>query len=399
MSNYLAIATVTAALQQILQGPVKSAVPGATVGFSRPNGAAGPLVNVYLYQITPNAAYRNADLPARRSDATVVQKPQAALDLHYLFTFHGDDKNLEPQRMLGAVVNTLRAQPLLSTQNIQSAATLYGFLAGSGLDTQPERVKFTPTALSLEEFTKLWSAFFQVEYSLSAAYQASLVLIQSDDAPQEAPPVASRNVYALPFRQPQITQIVSQAGANEPILPTSTLVVKGNRLLAPLTLVRVGSAVVTPPTVTNKAIILPVPADIAAGVQALQIVQQLSIGTPPQPHSGFESNVGSFVLHPVIVPQIATAAQISVNVTPDARAGQRVTLLLNENTSPPPAAPAAYSFTLPALASDTNTLIFNLSNVKAGGTTYFIRVAVDGAESPLDFDPSSLTFGPTVTIA
>ena len=39
MSNYLAIATVTAALQQVLQGPVKNAVNSATVGFSRPDGA------------------------------------------------------------------------------------------------------------------------------------------------------------------------------------------------------------------------------------------------------------------------------------------------------------------------------------------------------------------------
>ena len=102
MSNYLAIATVTAALQQVLQGAVENAVTGATVGFSRPEGTGAgqgaPLVNIYLYQVTPNAAYRNADLPTRHSDGTMVQKPQAALDLHYLFTFHGDDDKLEPQR-------------------------------------------------------------------------------------------------------------------------------------------------------------------------------------------------------------------------------------------------------------------------------------------------------------
>ncbi len=59
MSNYLAIATVTAALQQVLQTPVQSAVTGANVGFSRPDGKAsakGPLVNIYLYRVTPNAA-------------------------------------------------------------------------------------------------------------------------------------------------------------------------------------------------------------------------------------------------------------------------------------------------------------------------------------------------------
>lgn len=402
MSNYLAIATVTAALQQILQDPVKNAVGGASVGFNRPDGGggstSGPLVNVYLYQVTPNAAYRNGDLPLRRSDGTLAQKPQAALDLHYLFTFHGDDDNLEPQRMLGAVVSTLHAQPLLSTQNIQAAATTFGFLAGSGLDTQVERVKFTPTALSLEDFTKLWSAFFQVEYSLSAAYQASLVLIEADQTPQEALPVAARNVYALPFRQPTISQVISQAGAGKPILPTSTLVLKGSQLLAPLTLVRVGNVVLAPSTVTDQALLLPVPTGLAAGVNGVQVIQQLQIGTPPQPHAGFESNVAPFILHPVIVPTTANVSQITVDITPTAQQGQRVTLLLNEATTPPPLTPAAYTFSPPPLAASTNVLTFNIANVQAGGTEYFIRVAVDGAESPLDLDPSSLTFGPTVTI-
>lgn len=403
MSNYLAIATVTAALQQILQTPVSAAVGGATVGFNRPDGNGtgnkSPLVNVYLYRVTPNSAYRNDDLPTRRSDGTLVHKPQSALDLHYLFTFHGDDDKLEPQRMLGAVVRTLHSQPLLSTQNIQAAATQYGFLAGSGLDGQVERVKFTPTSLSLDEFTKLWSAFFQVEYSLSAAYQASLVLIESDDAPQEAPPVAARNVYALPFRRPTITQVVSQAGTSQPILPAGTLVVKGSNLLAPLTLVRTGAVVSVPTTVTDKTIILPVPANLAAGVQGLQVIQQLQMGTPPEPHAGFESNVFPFVLHPVVVPQTATASQISVDVTPTVQSGQRVKLLLNEATTPPPPEPAAYTFSLPPLTGSTSNLTFDITNIKGGGTTYFIRVSVDGAESPLDFDPSSPTFGPWVTIA
>ena len=85
MSNFLAIATVTAALQQLLQGPVKNAVNSATVGFARPDGSSGQqtaLVNLYLYQVTPNAAYRNADTPTRRLDGTLVQRPQVALDLH-----------------------------------------------------------------------------------------------------------------------------------------------------------------------------------------------------------------------------------------------------------------------------------------------------------------------------
>ena len=403
MSNYLAIATVTAALQQVLQPPVQNAVTGANVGFSRPDknggGQTGPMVNIYLYRVTPNAAYRNVDLPARSGDGTVVKTPLTALDLHYLITFRGNDDKLEPQRMLGAVASTLDAQPLLSTQNIQAAAIHFGFLAGSGLESQIERVRFTPTALSLEEFTKLWSAFFQVEYSLSAAYQASVILIQSSDIAQEGLPVQARNIYVLPFQQPVISQVASQAGANQPILPTSTLVIQGSHLQSALTTVQMGDLVVAPTKVTPSTITLSVPASLPAGVLGVQAIQQLEMGTPPQLHPGFQSNVAAMVLHPVITPVSANSTQITLNITPTVEATQRVSLLLNESTLPPPSPPAAYTFTLPPLTVSTSSLTFNLKNVQGGGTSYFIRVAVDGAASLLDLDPASLTFGPTVTIA
>ena len=400
MSNFLAIATVTAALQQLLQDPVKNAVAGAKVGFNRPNVAGGsqPLVNAYLYQVTPNTAYRNADLPTRRSDGTVVQKPQAALDLHYLFTFQGSDDKLEPQRMLGAVTRTLQAQPLLSTQNIQAVTTPFPFLAGSGLDTQVERVRFTPTALTLEEFSKLWSAFFQVEYRLSVAYQASVVLIESDDTPQEGLPVKSRDILVATFRRPTITQVSPTTGADQPILPGSTLLIRGSQLFSDLVLVRIGNDTFTPPDVTDTRITLPLPASVPAGVQGVQVIQQFKLGSPAKPHNGVVSNIAAIVLHPVITPTTVTASQISVNVNPMARKNQRITLLLNEATLPAPLSPAAYSFELPPLPADTGSLTFAISGVKGGGTKYFIRIAVDGAENQLNLDPTSVTFGPTVTV-
>ena len=89
MSNYLAIATVTAALQTKL---IKAAevVDEAVVTTSRPNGNDGavtPAINIFLYQVIPNAAYRNCDLPTRRSNGHLAQRPQAALTLHYLLSF------------------------------------------------------------------------------------------------------------------------------------------------------------------------------------------------------------------------------------------------------------------------------------------------------------------------
>lgn len=401
MSNYLAIATVTAALQQVLHTPVRNAVGSAVVGFNRPDAgtAATPLVNIFLYQITPNAAYRNADLPTRGADGTLSKRPQAAFDLHYLFTFHGNDAQLEPQRLLGAVTTTLHAQPLLSNDNISSAVTNFGFLAGSGLDSQIERVRFTPTALSLEEFSKLWSVFFQVEYSLSAVYQASVVLMESDEIPVAAPPVIRPNLYVVPFRSPYISQVVSEDG--KPITSASTILIQGTHLRNPNTVVSIEGQEFTPTTITDTQLTLPIPAGLHAGVKALQVLQKLDMGTPAVAHRGFESNVAPFVLCPTISSITAAAApappggtNVTVKLVPNIGVGQRAVLLLNQVSGA-----NSKAFSSPAVVStvDSNQVVLNIDNVPTG--SYLVRIQIGGAESPLTVnDTTKLLDGPTVNM-
>ena len=87
MSNHLAIATVTTGLLRYLQGAVGADVGNATVTAVRPDGPNAGLpqvgVNIFLYQVTPNTAWRNHDLPTRRGDGSLTQRPQIALDLHF----------------------------------------------------------------------------------------------------------------------------------------------------------------------------------------------------------------------------------------------------------------------------------------------------------------------------
>src|SRR5947209_1047082 len=172
MSNFLAIATVTAALQRILQLSLEQDVTGATVVTTRPGDTAGANpqhgLSLFLYQVTPNAAFRNSDLPTRRSDGSsvVLNRPRAAIDLHYLLIFYGDESQLEPQRMLGSVIRVMHAQPILSPDIIRSTTgsaavggttSSFGFLANSNLADQIEQVRFTPINMSLEELSKVWS--------------------------------------------------------------------------------------------------------------------------------------------------------------------------------------------------------------------------------------------------
>jgi Pvc16 N-terminal domain len=391
---------VTAALQDVLQPAVSQAVGLAKVGFSRPDASnqQTPLVNIYLYQVTPNAAYRNADLPTRRPDGSLVQKPQVALDLHYLFTFHGNDDQLEPQRLLGAVSTALNAQPLLSTQNIVNATSHFSFLSKSNLADQIERVKFTPTSLSLEEFSKLWSVFFQIEYSLSAAFQASVVLMESDDTPREALPVLGRNLYVSTFRSPSIDRVISQAGPDAPITAGSTLLIQGQQLRGgDATLVLMEGVERVPTAITDTMITLPLPANVHAGVQGLQVIQKKNMGTPPAAHRGFESNVAPFVLRPTIgvtsaVASVSGGTDVVLNLTPNIGIGQRAVLLLDNL----PGDPVRSFMSQPVVsAADSSQIIINIHGVPAG--KYLVRVQIDGAESLLT-TTANVFSGPTVTM-
>lgn len=203
MSNHLAIATVTAALMRYLQSVVGSAVGNAVVTAVRPDGPNSGVpatgVNIFLYQATPNAAWRNQDLPTRRPDGSLAQRPQIALDLHYLLTFYGDEALLEPQRMLGSAVAALHARPVLTREEIRNAVAVLPFLSGSDLADEIETVKFTPQPLTLEELSKLWSVLFQTPYVLSMAYDASMVLIAADGQPSMAQPVQRPVIQVSPY--------------------------------------------------------------------------------------------------------------------------------------------------------------------------------------------------------
>jgi len=222
MSNYLAIATVTATLQRLLQASAQADVDGARVTTVRPDTAGGAVpetgINLFLYRVAPNPAWRNADLRTRTSDGQFSKRPQAALDLFYLLTCFGNEIELEPHRLMGSAIRTLHAQPVLTTAMIQAAIATPGFsfLQASNLADQVESVKLMPLPLSTDELSNLWSTFFQTPYALSIAYQVGVVLVESDDIPQRALPVRDRRFAIMP-NQPMVELAISTDGAREPI--------------------------------------------------------------------------------------------------------------------------------------------------------------------------------------
>ncbi|MEY9989422.1 hypothetical protein ABIE67_001454 [Streptomyces sp. V4I8] len=204
MSNALAIAHVTQALALLLASNVGPEFDEAVkVEPHKPptEPPDHPTLNVFLYQVTPNTSMRNNDLPTRASDGTLVKRPAAALDLHYLISAYGDETTLVGQRLIGSVVRTLHEIPILPKDVVEETGQL-PHLAGSDLAEAAQRVRFTPRVMDMDETSKLWGMLYQTPYSLSVVYQATLVLIDGREKPVPAKPVERPEVRVLPFGAP-----------------------------------------------------------------------------------------------------------------------------------------------------------------------------------------------------
>lgn len=204
MSNGLALATVTQALALLIESNLGPEMDLAVKVETRKPPAeppAEPTINVFLYQVTPNPSMRHHDLPTRASDGTLLKRPAMPLDLHYLISAYGEEAELVGQRLIGCVVRTLHEIPVLPKELIELAAER-PYLAGSDLAESPQKVRFTPTVMDIDEMSKLWGMLHQTPYTLSVAYQASLVLIEGREKPVSAKPVERRTVRVMPFGAP-----------------------------------------------------------------------------------------------------------------------------------------------------------------------------------------------------
>jgi hypothetical protein len=404
VSNFLAVATVTATLKQLVRDAV-SVVPGADVTTDRPeaktNGSAPTAVNIFLYRVGPNGALRNDDVPTRDADGRLTRRPQAALALDYLLTFTGNEGELEPQRLLGTTVAALHSRPVLTRDAIADVIATApevppsdprSHLGGSNLDRQPELVRFSPLPLALDDLSKLWSVFFQTPYALSVAYEASVVLIEGAQ-PQRTPlPVRERVVEVVPLQPPVLESVEPQmleagTGARVTLL--------GRNLRGTETTVRFGSVGVAPdPGGAPGRLEATLPAGLRAGVVTVRVAHGLTLGAPP-PRPLFESNVAAFVLRPRVTGVTFLTGgddrRVRVQVDPPVGLRQQASLVLSE-----PGEPRTFTLDVRPRENETDPLLFGAAALPAA--TFLVRVRVDGAESALTVDADGRYTGPTVTI-
>lgn len=288
MSNYLSIAMVTEALRQLTAQALSSlsqfsSAPEVRVG--RPENSGTPFVgvNIYLYQVIANAALRNSDLPTRLGPDSFSQRPAAALDLDYLLTFHGDENQLEPDRLAGCVIASLHASPILTPaflRRVMATAGPESPLAASDLASDPVTVKFSPTPLSIEDLSKLWTVFFQTTHALSAAYRASAILIEAPVSPVHALPVRTPAAWVEPNAPPSLEEVTP---ARITYAPGALLVLRGTWSDSVTLLVRLGDREVEAESIPDGTLRVALPAGGPVGVVPVQIVQRPETSGPATP--------------------------------------------------------------------------------------------------------------------
>jgi hypothetical protein len=198
MSNQLAIANATCTLRYLLS-PAVRIVPGAQVTTVRPDslGTAKMTrgVNLYLYRITPNTAYRNVDIPTRRPDGSLSEKPTQVVDLHFLVSTFGDETKLESQLLMGAVVGRMHEVGILSGSMMEEAKGANGeLLDGSDLPEQKPRPRIIMEAMTDEALSRIWGVLYQVPYQLTVAYRVGPIFIESDLDVEPREPVSDVNL-------------------------------------------------------------------------------------------------------------------------------------------------------------------------------------------------------------
>lgn len=424
MSNHLAIATVTATLQRLLQSVVQRDVDGARVTTLKPNSIGNSTpesgINLFLYKINHNLALRNTDRASFRSRKGEAIRRQSSLDLFYMLSAYGNDTELEPQRLIGSVVRTLSDKTVLTHEMVNHAIADATYLNDSDLATQTQQITIDPVDLDTDELSKIWSTFFQAPYSLSLAYKVMAVVIEGEDSSKRALPVREVGFGGVvPFGyQPIIEKVMSQEGATSPISVDTPIRLLGQQLQGPQTRIKVGELELPTTTVNANEIHFSLadaaPDLLRAGIQSVQV---LHYGADKCPHSEGHvnvpviSNAVPFVLAPTVIE--VTVGELE-GIDDDPRggllrlsthlpvgAGQKVVVALNEWSLS--ATPSTYLFECPERNCDTRELTIPISNVVPG--EYLVRLQIDGADSLLgvDSDPNSKTFNwfvsPRVIIA
>lgn len=417
MSGPYAVAAVTRMLCGIIQSELDSHAELQTLGTVESVSALSPnriksddsepnQLNLFLFQISPNSAWRNAVLPTRDGRGDRALNTPLAIDLHYLLTAYGKD-DLSADLLLGIGMQALHETPGLGRDTIRSVLQgttrpkPFDKLDGGDLAEQFEQVKIAPQYLSMEEMSKIWTAL-QANYRPSVAYHVSVVLIESKK-PQHLPlPVLRWNwddhgVWVVPSLIPPIATITDiklpDIHADAPMQkpgaePGDLVIVKGRQfgkdaariakvwLRHPRMADPVEATLANPASEAERG--FKVPDSVPLGLNSIYLEVMLtepdgtvrSYTTPERPFPRVARL--KKIAQPATLATAAGDIAVEIECEPDVRKAQRVTLLFGVREVAVDSASWGTSQT-------TKKLKFKIKGAAAG--TYPLRLRVDGTES------------------
>jgi hypothetical protein len=416
MSSQLAIGAVSAVLRNLLDnglveaGPALGAINVTAIApdlIKVEDPEFGPQLNLFLYRVSPNQGWQNELLPSYGANGARTSNPPLPLNLHFLLTAYGKS-DFQAEILLGYAMSLLHEHAVLDRAAIRRALVpsplgpsilppAFQALSASDLADQVEAVTLTLEPMDSEEMSRLWSAI-QAHYRPTAAYVASVVLIETTKPTQSGLPVLTRGtvtdgrepgVFVQPDVMPPLPTLVDVAPTtNQPAAQlgdtvrlegvhldgSSVEVSFGHRLLATPNVISVGSNA----DATTIDVALPTgnAADQAwpAGVWTV-VVSLVRAGETV----ARTTNAAAFVLapQPILSPaptvtRDAGTGRVSVTIGlhPHIRPSQKATLALGSEVAVSDPHPTA-----------TGALTFHFGVVPDGAQ--WVRLTVDGAESLL----------------
>jgi len=430
MSNALALAATSAVLTSLLHEfftiqeiQLASVMISAKAPDLIPTDqtASSPLqVNLFLHQVTPNAAWRNVQLPSLAADgSTRLRNQPLALDLHYLLTAYGTN-DFEAEALLGYAVQFLHETPMVARNDIRAMLTPSSgtppavgtvSLNLAGLADQLEMLKITPEPLGREEMAWIWTAL-KADYRPSFSFQVTVVLIQAENTGVSALPVLRRHIRVRPDMNlplPALTAV--SPPSNQPSAkPGDVITISGVNLngLSDVVLTNARLGINQTITATKAAgdsfqFTLPNPAplpnpppppnpqDIPAGIYLLSA--QVKTGTDVVATNTLPFAAAPIITNPPASPVTRDAqgnATVTITCAPYLRPGQEALLLIGAQSGALTA----------AITNPSNLLSFEFKPLLPSSSPLLVRLRVDGVESQIiDMTQIPPAFsGPTVVV-
>jgi hypothetical protein len=399
LANFLALSSVTATISYILEEVNKdvsgikiTTKPLDALEFQNPTNG----LNILLYHIIPSANIDSIDPLMKDSSGNISSNPVLGLDLHYLITASASENNdIVAQQILASAMRILNEHPVLPRDTIRKATRGKEGLESSDLADQLDDIELSIEHLSMEDLSKIWSAFPETNFRPSVGYHVRVVLLESK---MVGPPPIIRAVKLdrlFGLKTPVIERVEPQILEYS---PKTKIVLLGQNLRASNISVEFNGDLVIKPEkpddVSDRRVIISIPHDLSPGILRVGIIHHLGANDTNHvidSRNALKSNVSPFVLAPKIISprdlKLARGSDCTIEFEPSISEEQNVNVLLGDSVF----------FATPIKNSQkvgkSNSAKFTIPKDLPLGV-YLLKLRIDGAESMLQIDenPRSHTF-------